>query len=278
MFLCPQCKSIINDTRCTGCGFTISLHNGLPVFFSDSAISKKYESIAEFYDDLYGRVEDTWNIIADRGPEFVDYIAKTVMENLPEHYLDIGCGEGQLLAAVKVKGKYGLDISAKALEAAVVKTPVNACIGFAEEMLFLDNYFDTISSIGVMTHFIDDRKATKEINRILKVGGRYILGIYQKPSLLWRYYNKVKKMISIMKKPTKLILLFYKKIMDIIGEINNSPSTIKQPVEKIYSRDELLQILEDSGFIVIKEITKWSTPAAPLPGYHFRIFILGKPV
>jgi ubiquinone/menaquinone biosynthesis C-methylase UbiE len=238
----------------------------------------QYEEIASFYDNLYNSIEDTWNKVASRGPEFISFISNIVMANSPTRYLDIGCGEGYLLADVNIKEKYGMDISQKALEVAASKTHSINIIGYAEEMPFPDNYFDTLSSIGVMTHFLDDVKATKEINRILKFDGLYILGIYLKPSLFLVYYGKLRKIIDQISKPKVLLGLVSEKLKKIISKKEKSGISTRQPIERIYSTRELLTILKKCGFTIVEEITKSNKPAAPLPGYHFRVYILKKSV
>lgn len=276
MFICPKCKSAILANRCTLCNFVLTLRNGIPVFFSDTDISAQYEEIASFYDNLYNSIEDTWNKVASRGPEFIRFISDIVMTNSPARYLDIGCGEGHLLAAVDVKEKYGMDISQKALAVAASKTYSINIIGCAEEMPFPDNYFDTLSSIGVMTHFVDDVKATKEINRILKFDGLYILGVYIKPSRLMLYYSKLIKILGQMSKPKVLFGLINEQLKKIIVKEKRSGINTKQPIERIYSTRELLTILRKCGFTIVEKITKLNKPASPLPGYHFRVYILKK--
>jgi ubiquinone/menaquinone biosynthesis C-methylase UbiE len=276
MFICPKCKSAILNNRCTSCNFVLTFRNGIPVFFSDTDVSSRYEEIASFYDNLYNSIEDTWNKVASRGPEFTSFISDIIIKNSPARYLDIGCGEGQLLAVVDVKEKYGMDISQKALAVAASKTHSINIIGCAEEMPFPDNFFDTLSSIGVMTHFVDDVKATKEINRILKFDGLYILGIYIKPSRLLSYYSKLIKILGQVSKPRVLFGLVNEKLKKIIVKEKKSSISTKQPIEKIYSTKELLTIFQKCGFTIVKEITKLNKPAAPLPGYHFRVYILKK--
>ena len=274
MYTCPKCKSKIQEKQCTMCSFNLKYRNGIPVFFSDSPISTKYKEIGAFYDSLYTNVDDAWNVIASRGSKIIEYIAQIISSDLPERYLDIGCGEGYLLSAVEAKDKYGIDISQKALEITAERSKSNVCIGFAEEIPFPDNYFDTISSIGVMTHFIDDINATKEINRILKVGGKYILGIYLRPPLLLSFYSIIKKVKIEIKDPLNLIKLSVKKIMKKINRKNRTQQIVKQPVEIFYSEKELIKILNNCGFNILETITKRNNPEAPLAGDHFNLYIL----
>lgn len=276
MFVCPKCKLIISNNKCPKCEFVVRYNDGIYLLFSNSDISKKYQEIGLFYDNLYNNIEDTWNKIASRGSEFVRLVADLIIKDSTSRYIDIGCGDGNLLAAVNVKEKFGIDISKKALEVATARCNLNLCVGIAEEMPFPDKYFDAVSSIGVMTHFIEDIIATKEINRILKLNGKYILGIYIKPTLYLRCINIIRKFKQYDGNITEVIRLVNKNIKGHFGNSDNKYNNIKQPVEKMYKRRKLMALLRECGFVCIEEISKYNYPGVPLSGYHFRLFILKK--
>ena len=147
-FSCPLCKAPFKQGKCSKCCFIPANHHGIPVFYTSTDISKRYEAIATFYDDLYNKMgENAWEKIANRDPAFIAFIAQIVSKYCPKRYLDIGCGQAQLLTAVKVAEKYGLEISRTVLDAGKTRNQSTFCVGFAEEMPFADNYFDCISIV-----------------------------------------------------------------------------------------------------------------------------------
>jgi ubiquinone/menaquinone biosynthesis C-methylase UbiE len=102
-----------------------------------------------------------------------------------ERLLDIGCGEGRLLAKAKdnYKELYGIDIVEARIEQAKkffqendLKDRVYLSIKDVNEGLpFEDEFFDTVTMIAVLEHLFDPFFIIKEINRVLKRRGLLIL-------------------------------------------------------------------------------------------------------
>lgn len=277
-YMCPKCKSKIVANQCVQCEFTIQWSDHIPAFFSDSEISKRYKDIGSFYDTLYGRMDNVWCNLASRGHEFNKFISSIVMADQPNRYLDIGCGEGFLLADVIAPEKYGMDISINALLEAKCRTNAEVCVGFSEEMPYPTGYFDMITSIGVMTHFIDDLSATSEIYRVLRQGGRYVVGIFIPPTFIDRIWGKISEFFYPQPRPISLIHWVMKKRLQSIYARNQTAIIRKesQPVERHYTSKEVEGIFKIAGFSVSEMITKRKNPNAPLAGHHFRIYILRK--
>ena len=57
----------------------------------------------------------------------------------------------------------------------------------ATSLQFEDNTFDCVYSFGVLHHIPDIEKALSEIKRVLKPGGRIMVMLYHKNSLLYGY-------------------------------------------------------------------------------------------
>ena len=94
--------------------------------------------------------------------------------------LDIGCGTGYLID--KLSKEYraifiGLDLSPEMIKQANNKNIKNAEFieGKADEIPFKDNTFDIITCSQSFHHYPDTDKAIKEVYRVLKPGGLYIL-------------------------------------------------------------------------------------------------------
>ncbi len=99
--------------------------------------------------------------------------------------MDIGCGAGvdSIFAAVMAgpSGKVtGLDLVPEMLERAkenarLSSVNINFLQGMAEDLLFDDNTFDVVISNGVFNLVVDKVKALREVFRVLKPGGRFML-------------------------------------------------------------------------------------------------------
>lgn len=122
--------------------------------------------------------------------EFSDYERNTVLKKLfkeGERVLDLASGEGAVSAFIKSLGceVVAFDISEKALEKAK-KRGVQTVRGDVEEKLpFKNGEFETVFWGDNVEHLFMPEKTLKEINRILKNGGRIIIST---PNMAyWRY-------------------------------------------------------------------------------------------
>lgn len=107
---------------------------------------------------------------------------------LTEHdlLLDAGCGAGLFskLAIQEGAQVIGIDAAPGLLEIARKRNPEN---NFMEEdleaMPFADNSFDFVAGFNSFQYAGDFEKAVNEAKRVLKPGGKFILGLWAKPEL-----------------------------------------------------------------------------------------------
>jgi ubiquinone/menaquinone biosynthesis C-methylase UbiE len=273
VYVCPECKAEIVNSHCVTCGNKYELEHLIPLFLSKSKTALKYQEIGSFYDQFYSKHEDSWNKLAGRGEEFNKFAASLITKATPRKYLDVGCGEGRLLRAVHCNEKYGIDVSQKALEISA-RDDVLCCVGCAEELPYRNDYFDVISSIGVMTHFIDPGIATTEIYRSLKTHGIYIVGIFVKPTLLekaiYLFKNIRANKIDLFDLVGNKVIKIFNKNRQIVDREDRQPVEIKFTLKEIYS------IFIKAGFTLENKISKIDDITLPFAGPHFRIFILNK--
>lgn len=95
-----------------------------------------------------------------------------------EKLLDIGCGEGFIKGFLrgKVKKVFGLDKSIKSLSIARGKGIITKCVDLNKQIIpYEDNYFDIVICLDVIEHIIDPLKFLKDIHRVLKTDGKFII-------------------------------------------------------------------------------------------------------
>lgn len=90
--------------------------------------------------------------------------------------LDIGCGTG---ANLELLGRFGdaegLDISEDALEFCRARGFRNVRRGAAEKLPYRDAEFDMATALDVVEHLDDDLLGLREMNRVLRAGGKIVL-------------------------------------------------------------------------------------------------------
>ena len=98
--------------------------------------------------------------------------------------LDVGCGDGTLAAEFHRKGAsfvVGCDPDPHMIAKATARTmlqrdPMSYLLGRAEHLPFRDQSFDVVTAITVLC-FVEQRsRAVEEMARLLKPGGRLVIG------------------------------------------------------------------------------------------------------
>jgi ubiquinone/menaquinone biosynthesis C-methylase UbiE len=150
--------------------------------------------------------------------------------------LDVGCGNGYVLKNYAKEGAqvYGVDITPASIDLCKKRFNLNNISGNfqvanAEELPFPDNYFDCVSSMGVLHHVPNTEKAVSEIFRVLKPGGRLIVMFYYKNSFLYRMNFSIR---SIFENKTK---------QQMVNEFDG----IGNPKGWVYSKSDLRILLKN---------------------------------
>lgn len=146
------------------------------------------------WDDLWRQVTHTFNI--EDISYSVDLIKldhlRKVLPRTPVALLEVGCGSARLACLLAREGfkTTALDISAEALRVAQSNYQLNKVAGRfirgrAEELPFLDNTFDVVTSTGLLEHYPDPFPIVREMVRVLRPGGIFYSDIVpRKPSLI----------------------------------------------------------------------------------------------
>lgn len=151
-------------------------------------LADKMRTVA-FY-RIFSRVYDSVNgyFYSDVMREEVSRLANVSSD---ARVLDVGCGTGYTTEVVLRhlhKGEaVGVDLTPQQLKKAARnlrfdKTRLSLCRGDVESLPFRDETFDSVVSVGAIEYFPNPREALKEMARVVKTGGRVIVG---GPELDW---------------------------------------------------------------------------------------------
>lgn len=149
----------------------------------------------------------------------ITFIQEFIKANTPENgkVLDVGCGDMYLANLMPEYQWTGLDINTQVNNSKAIKHDIE------ETPYPLNDVYDTVVCSEVLEHCFDPLKITKEIHRLLKPSGRYILST---PNFDW-------------------LQNYVDKFENIIFDINKSWT--KEHIHQ-YSLGSHDQILEKSGF------------------------------
>jgi SAM-dependent methyltransferase len=266
IYVCPNCKAPLDKLSCRPCGQQYAESNGFPVLLPGGEEFSAAPEIVEAYDSIYTHHSNVWEN-QGRSPEFIGYFSALLRKYPARRLLEVGCGEGLLLAALTAEEKYGTELSVQALVKTRARTQAQLCLALGEKLPYEDGAFDTVTSVGVMEHFIDDRAATREMRRVLRDEGRYVVLIHVRLSSWQSLQQKISEYVFPSPHPLRLARW-------LVGKFYRP---IHQPVQNNYTVASARACLEDCGFVVEQVINKQTLPSVPLIGPHVVIFVCRKP-
>ena len=167
---------------------------------------------------------------------------------------DLGCGTGQYLLQLSSLGLecYGADISEEMLQSTRKKltsldvSDVTLINSDCYNLPFEDNFFDLIICIGVLEYLDDEKKALKEIKRLLRPGGFVIVtfpNFYKLRNLINPYYYLIRIWTYLFGKKSRAPSHSPQDSKDV--KIDFGKSTVSR-----YSLYKVKKIVTDSGFTI----------------------------
>jgi len=107
-------------------------------------------------------------------------VVKALAFEKGEKILDLGCGSGYYVKYLVDKGAeaYGIDLSGEYIKQAksyVSSDRANFKIASAINVPFRNEYFDKVLMTEVIEHVPNNKKALKEVRRVLKTGGSAVI-------------------------------------------------------------------------------------------------------
>jgi len=264
MYVCPQCKLPLEEYFCGRCVVRYPVYEGIPCFIPNSLVPDRPD-VREVYDAIYRNHRDVW-VDQGRSAPFITYFCDLARSCTQNRVLEIGCGEGALVAALTAAHKFGIDPSLNALWRARERTDAEFAVARGEQLPFPSSSFDLVVAVGVMEHFEDPQAAMEEIFRVLARAGHYIALIQTDLSFTRRVALKFHQYIFPRFRPIELAKWVRKK----------THNRIVQPFRRSYTIDSARKCIETPGLRVREVITRRSHPSAPLAGSHVIILVTQK--
>lgn len=137
----------------------------------DNVKLKDSKELQRWYDNFYSS-HGTYDTTVRYNRKMLDFLKIPFDKNLK--LLDVACGGGKFLREAEKRVKtYGIDISKVAIKEAKKITRYTECrVGSAEKLPYEDEFFDFITCLGSLEHFLDMDKSLKEMKRVLKKDGK----------------------------------------------------------------------------------------------------------
>lgn len=164
--------------------------------------------------------------------------------------LDVGSGNGYVLSKYAQENAevFGIDITKIGIDLCCKRFKMlglegHFVVGNAEELPFESDMFDCVCSMGVLHHTPNMAKALSEIHRVLKPGGRLIVMVYHRNSVLYRFKFPLTSLVT------------GKKIQQLVNEVDG----VENPKGSVYSKRELHRLLKmfKDVDLFVNRLQKW---------------------
>jgi SAM-dependent methyltransferase len=189
---CPDCRGKVSGAplRCQGCGRKFEHQQGIPLLLPRALLDDTearqqalYSAVAHEYDDVFPRH------VAEH---YINKRTGLIKQLLPLGglVLDVGCGTGQLAAAIASEGfsTFGVDISASMLQRARQRGLVATFAGITSALPFADNSFDLALTVATLHHLETPARVAATVNemgRVVKRGGFVVLWDHNPANPYW---------------------------------------------------------------------------------------------
>lgn len=185
MKVCPACGSarVADDWSCPDCGSAPTRIEGFVSFAPELAFDS-----ASFRGDLFARLAEleSSNFWFRARNALITWAMRRYLPGL-ETYLEIGCGTGFVLNAVRKAfpkaALSGSEIFSAGLEVAARRVPSATMYQMDATSIPFRDEFDAVGAFDVLEHIVDDAAVLKQVAAALRPGGGLIVTVPQHPWL-----------------------------------------------------------------------------------------------
>ena len=189
---CPKCRNTLvrmdSEFYCRNCALSFPVVEGIPSFVDQNMTVDSFD-VPDF-EYLYEMEQNHfWHI--GRKKIILDVLRRNIPHFAEARMLEIGCGNGSVLAYLKQNGVNieGGDIFNKGLRFCQQRAGPVTLYQIDVLSLPFRNEFDIIGVFDVLEHIDEDERALAEISQALKPGGRILLTV-PAHRFLWSYMDK----------------------------------------------------------------------------------------
>ncbi|MGB9858127.1 MAG: class I SAM-dependent methyltransferase [Dictyoglomaceae bacterium] len=202
---------------------------------------KIFDRYFKEYDQWYE--ENKWVYLSE-----VEALRKVIPKG--KKGLEIGVGTGRFAKELDIE--YGIDPSEKMLSIAKERG-IKSFVGRGESLPFSDKEFDYVALIITLCFVEDPDKTVEEARRVLKDGGKIIIGIIDKNSSLGKIYLEKKEEGHKFYKYANFFSV--DEVVDLLKRHGFKNFTFYQtlfrPIEEIKEIEEPKEGFGEGSFIVI---------------------------
>jgi len=174
----------------------------------------------------YDRIYSTFGLRTNSA--YYRWIIKLLQPKPKTKILDVSCGEGILLREMVKLNRdietYGLDISNVAIDIARKNSPQSKIVlADGQRIPFADNFFDYVTCLGSLEHYLDPELGLKELARVAKREAKFIIIL-----------------------PNSVSIDFFLEVL----RKGEKPKEDFQIIERSATKKEWIELLEKNGFVV----------------------------
>ncbi|MBA7636687.1 Ubiquinone biosynthesis O-methyltransferase [subsurface metagenome] len=241
---CPICNSEEFENmfegwvRCIKCRVVYNRQRQLPNYTQSDWTLSSVDPDGKLRNILEEREDKLKNWYGDD----ISYVNKLK----PGRILDIGCGPGFFLSAIDERWeKHGIEPSSQAAEYAKSINDINVISGRLEDANYPKGFFDIVYVYHVIEHLSDPKAMLKEVNRIVKLGGRLIVGTPNIDSFCARRF---KQNFRLLQDPGHIILFGSHTLCSLLKAYGFQVGKIKYPFfrTKYFTMKNLLRLFDTS--------------------------------
>jgi SAM-dependent methyltransferase len=189
---CPDCRGAIDarDLACQGCQRRFDVQSGIPLLLprqllgdTEARQQALYSAVAHEYDDVFP---------LHVAEHYIDKRTSLIKRLLPLGglVLDVGCGTGQLGAAMASEGYdvFGVDLSPAMVSKARQRGLRGTYAAVTTALPFADSSFDLVLTVATLHHLETPQRVAatvREMGRVVKGGGYVVLWDHNPANPYW---------------------------------------------------------------------------------------------